>query len=149
MALCVIYPMPGLLHNKGRDGNFKQCQPGNDSPPLAWVTGLARAPENSYNHCSSPCVKPPDRNQEIGQDLRYTFLNSSWHTDAKKIPEKLIYRRPLACFFRKTNFFWKIFFRLKLIWKVQKSFLEEKNFLWKFSKTLRKILHRKKAVKFF
>jgi len=49
MALCVIYPMPGLLHNKGRDGNLKQCQPGNDSPPLAWVTGLARAPENSYN----------------------------------------------------------------------------------------------------
>ena len=41
--------MPGLLHNKGRDGNLKQCQPGNDSPPLAWVTGLARAPENSYN----------------------------------------------------------------------------------------------------
>ena len=48
----------------------------------------------------SPCVKPPDRNQEIGQDLRYTFLKSSWHTNAKKIPEKLIYWRPLACFFQ-------------------------------------------------
>ena len=56
------------------------------------------------------CAKPPDRNQKKGQDLRYTFLNSSWHTDAKKIPEKLIYRRHLACFFQKTKFFWKIFF---------------------------------------
>ena len=51
------------------------------------------------------CVKPPDRNQEIGQDLRYTFLNSSWHTDAKKIPEKLVYRRHLACFFQKKKKF--------------------------------------------
>ena len=44
----------------------------------------------------SLCAKPPDKNQDIGQDLRYTFLYSSWHTDAKKIPEKLIYRRHLA-----------------------------------------------------
>ena len=43
--------------------------------------------------------------KEIGQDLRYTFLNFSWHTDAKKIPEKLVYRRHLACFFQKTKFF--------------------------------------------
>ena len=91
-----------------------------------------------FSLCSTLCAKPPDRNQEMGQDLRYTFLNSSWHTDAKKIPEKLIYWRHLACFFQKTKFFWKNFFWLKLIYKVQKSFLEEKNFLWKFSKTLRK-----------
>ena len=84
------------------------------------------------------CAKPPDRNQKKGQDLRYTFLNSSWHTDAKKIPEKLIYRRHLACFFQKTKFFWKKIFWLKLIYKVQKSFLGEKIFLWKFSKRLRK-----------
>ena len=55
------------------------------------------------------CAKPPDRNQEMGQDLRYTFLNSSWHTDAKKIPEKLIYRRHLACFFQ-NKISQKIFF---------------------------------------
>ena len=55
------------------------------------------------------CAKPPDRNQEIGQDLRYTFLNSSWHTDAKKIPEKLIYWRHLACFFQ-NKISQKIFF---------------------------------------
>merc|ERR1712223_1183284 len=48
----------------------------------------------------SLCAKPPDRNRKKGQDLRYTFLNSSWHTDAKKIPEKLIYWRALACFFQ-------------------------------------------------
>ena len=55
------------------------------------------------------CAKPPDRNQKKGQDLRYTFLNSSWHTDAKKIPEKLIYRRHLACFFQ-NKILQKIFF---------------------------------------
>ena len=33
MALCVIYPVPGLLHSKGKDGNLKQCQPGTILPP--------------------------------------------------------------------------------------------------------------------
>ena len=83
------------------------------------------------------CVKPPDKNQEILQDLRYTFLKSSWHTDAKKIPEKLIYWRHLACFFSKNQIFLKKFFWLKVIRKVQKWFLakkiffEKKIFFWK------------------
>ena len=33
MALCVIYPVPGLLHSKGKEGNLKQCQPGTILPP--------------------------------------------------------------------------------------------------------------------
>ena len=96
------------------------------------------------------CAKPPDKNQEIGQDLRYTFLNSSWHTDAKKIPEKLIHRRPLACFFPKNQFFLKIFFLAKTHLEGPKIGCSQKNFFCKMTrKTLRKISHRKKAVKFF
>ena len=43
--------------------------------------GLARA--FKARAPSLLCANPPDRNQEMGQDLRYTFLNSSWHTDAR------------------------------------------------------------------
>ena len=94
------------------------------------------------------CVKPPDRNQKIGQDLRYTFLKSSWHTDAKKIPEKLIYWRHLACFFQ--NKISQKFFLAKTHLEGPKIGCSQKKFFCKMTrKTLRKNSHRKKAVNFF
>ena len=93
------------------------------------------------------CVKPPDRNQEMGQDLRYTFLKSLWHTDAKKIPEKLIYWRHLACFFQKTKFFWKNFFLAKSHQEGPKMIFSQKNFFWKKNFFLKK--HLEKFHNFF
>ena len=52
MALCVIYPVPGLLHSKGKDGHLVHVWNANLGtllPPWAWVTGYARTPENRYN----------------------------------------------------------------------------------------------------
>ena len=69
-------------------------------------------PSMKVNKCTY-LLTTPFKNQKSRQlwcwSVKCTFLESSWYTEAKKIPEKLIYRRHLACFFQ-NKILQKIFF---------------------------------------
>ena len=84
----------------------------------------------------SPCIySTAFKNQRSRQhwcwSVKCTFLESSWYTEAKKIPEKLIYRRHLACFFQ-NKISQKIFFGLNSSGRFKNWLQPKKNFFEKW-----------------
>ena len=90
--------------------------------------------DGSFQNQTSLCAKPQDKKQRKRARLRYRFLNSSWHTDAKKLPEKLIYGHHLACFFSKNQIFLKKKFLAKTHLEGPKIISRRKKFFMKIFK---------------
>ena len=104
---------------------------------------------NSLNPKDPISVKTLSREvRKNGRSKICPFLYSNGHTEAKKIPENFFPWYHLACFFKM-----KIFKKILLAKTHQEGLkigYSQKNFFWKMTrKSLRKILHRKKAVNFF
>ena len=110
---------------------------------IRWISAkMAIVLGESSNSTIHSVLQMNECKKFIRPRLIYTFLYSSGHSEAKKIPQKSRCPRHFAYFFQKTKFFSKIFFWLKIIGKVQNGFLAKKIFFGKkffFWKTLRKI----------
>ena len=88
------------------------------------------------------------KNEEIGQDLRHTFSNSSGHTDAKKY-WKVDLRAPPSMFFSKNQIFLKKIFLAKNHLEGLKIIFKQNFFLWKFRKKTWKNLASQKKLWIF